>query len=197
VSEDAHVAVVQSVLLEFTAILAQIRLPMLEFTSPTCTCSMSIAKLLKSRLTLFTVTRRSKSTRHHWFVPKAVIEKVEELLSFASCAGFMNSKIPSATCVVNVLDCVAVHTPLRMPPHDLAKLSCATTSSYVGPLYPALHVQFQIEKDARGDALVFTHDVQTVMPVRSAYVLAGQSVHAEDPYIDLYLPSAQATQNGP
>jgi hypothetical protein len=48
-------------------------------------------------------------------------------------------------------------------------------------LYPALHVQFQIDTDATGDALVFTHDVHTVIPVRSAYVFTGQSVHADDP----------------
>jgi hypothetical protein len=75
----------------FTTTLVHIRLPVLEFASPTCTCSMSIAKLLKSRLTACTVTRRSKSTRHHWFVPYAVIENVDELLSFASCAGFTKS----------------------------------------------------------------------------------------------------------
>jgi hypothetical protein len=35
--------------------------------------------------------------------------------------------------------------------------------------------------EATGDALVATHDVHTVIPVRSAYVFTGQSVHAEDP----------------
>jgi hypothetical protein len=47
-------------------------------------------------------------------------------------------------------------------------------------LYPAVHVQFQIDTDATGDALVFTHDVHTVIPVRSAYVFAGQSVHPDE-----------------
>jgi len=114
-------------------------------------------------------------------VPYAVIENVELLLSLAKGAGFMSSKTPAATCVVSVLDCVATHALLRIPPQDRAKFSWATTSRYVGPLYPALHVQFQIDTDATGDALVFTHDVHTVIPVRSAYVFAGQSVHAEDP----------------
>jgi hypothetical protein len=64
-------------------------------------------------------------------------------------------------------------------------------------LYPALHEQFQTDTDATGDALLFTHDVHAVIPVLSAYVFAGQSVHAAEPYADLYLPSAQATQSGP
>jgi hypothetical protein len=51
--------------------------------------------------------------------------------------------------------------------------------------------------DPTGDALVFTQDVQLVMPVRSAYVLTAQSVHAADPYADLYLPSTHSTQSGP
>jgi hypothetical protein len=44
-------------------------------------------------------------------------------------------------------------------------------------LYPALHEQFQTDTDAAGDALLFTHDVHAVIPVLSAYVFAGQSVH--------------------
>jgi hypothetical protein len=64
-------------------------------------------------------------------------------------------------------------------------------------LYPALHVQFQIDTDATGDALVLTHDVHAVIPVLSAYVFAGQSMHVEFPYSDLYLPSAHCTQSGP
>jgi hypothetical protein len=48
-------------------------------------------------------------------------------------------------------------------------------------LYPALQVQFQMVTEATGDALVATHDVHTVIPVLSAYVFTGQSVHAEDP----------------
>ena len=127
----------------------------------------------------------------------AVVEKVALLLSLAKFAGFRKSYTPTITCVVSVLDCAVAHAPLREEPQDLAKFACVETSSYVGPLYPALHVQFQTVTDPSGDALVFAHAVQTVMPVRSAYVLAGQSVHAEEPYIDLYLPSAQATQNGP
>jgi hypothetical protein len=38
-----------------------------------------------------------------------------------------------------------------------------------------------MDTDATGDALVLTHDVHTVIPVPSAYVFTGQSVHAEDP----------------
>jgi hypothetical protein len=60
-----------------------------------------------------------------------------------------------------------------------------------------LHVQFQTVTDPTADALVFTHDVQTGIPVLSAYVLAAQSLHAEEPYTDLYLPSTHATQSGP
>jgi hypothetical protein len=69
VSAELHVAVTQSLLLVFTGTLTQIRLAVLEFTSPTCTCSMSIANVLNSSLTVCTVTLLSKSTRHHWFVP--------------------------------------------------------------------------------------------------------------------------------
>jgi hypothetical protein len=197
VSAEAHVAVAQSVLLAFTATLAQIRLAVLEFASPTSTYSVSNAKLLKSTLTACTVTRRSKSTRHHWPVPYAVVEKVALLLSLAKFAGFRKSYTPTITCVVSVLDCVVAHALLRIPPQDRAKLSWYATSSYVGPWYPALHVQFQTDTAPTADALVFTHDVQTVCPVRSAYVFAGQSLHAADPYTDLYLPSTHATQSGP
>jgi hypothetical protein len=197
VSGATQVAVAQAVLLEFTTTLAQIGLAALVFASPTCTYSMSDAKAPNSSLTACTVTRRPKSTRHHWPVPYAVVEKVALLLSFAKLAGFATSYMPTDTCVVSVLDCVVAHALLRIPPQDLAKFSWYTTSSYVGPLYPALHVQFQTEIEASTDALVFTHDLQTVWPVKSAYVFAGQSVHAEEPYADLYLPSAHATQNGP
>jgi len=97
----------------------------------------------------------------------------------------------------NVLDCVDTHALLRAPPQDRAKLSCGTTSSYVGPLYPALQLQSHIDTDATGDALVLAHDVHTVIPVLSAYVLAGQSTQADEPYPALYLPRAHATHSGP
>jgi len=84
---------------------------------------MSTANVLNSSRTVCTVTRRSKSTRHHWFVPYAVIANVELLLSLANVAGFMGSNTPTDTCVVSVLDCVATHALLRIPPQDLAKFS--------------------------------------------------------------------------
>jgi len=130
-------------------------------------------------------------------VPYAVIENVALLLSFAKFAGFSRSSTPTATCVVSVLDCVAVHALLRAPPHDLAKFSCDTTSWYVGPLYPALHVQFHTDTAPAPDALVLAQSVHTVCPVRSAYVFAGQLLHAADPYTDLYFPIAHATHSGP
>ncbi len=160
---------------------------MLELTSPTCTCSTSVANVPISSRTACTVTRRSKSTLHHWFVPNAVIEKVELLLSLAMSVMFKS----------NVLDCVATHALLRAPPQDRAKLSWYGTSWYVGPLYPALHVQFQIDTDAAADALVLAHDVHAVIAVLSAYVFVGQSIQADEPYTDLYLPSAHCTQSGP
>jgi hypothetical protein len=64
-------------------------------------------------------------------VPYAVVEKVALLLSLAKLAGLRESKIPTITCVVSVLDCVVAHA---LPAQDLAKLSLYTTSSYVGPL---------------------------------------------------------------
>ena len=85
----------------------------------------------------------------------------------------MKSKTPTATSALNVLDCVAVHGMLRMIPKDLAKFSCETRSSYVGPLYPALHVQFQMVVAPVPAALVGTHGthaVHTVMPSPSASV---------------------------
>jgi hypothetical protein len=159
VSGATQVAVAQAVLLVFTTTLAQIGLVALVFASPTCTYSMSDSKAPNSSLTACTVTRRPKSTRHHWPVPYAVVEKVALLLSFAKLAGFATSYMPTDTCVVSVLDCVVAHA---LPAQDLAKFSWYTTSSYVGPLYPALHVQFQTDTDATADALVFAHDLQTV-----------------------------------
>jgi hypothetical protein len=189
--------VTQSVLLPLNATLAQIRLAVLELVSPTCTCSMSFEKVSYKMLTLCTVMRLSKSTRHHVLDAYAVIEKVGLRLSFAKLAWLIKSSTPTATCALNVLDCVAAHALLRPSPHDLAKFSCEIVSSYVGPLYPALHVQFQMDTEPTGEALVGTHEVQTVMPCRSAYVLAGHSVHADEFDPDLYFPMAQPTQNGP
>ena len=63
--------------------------------------------------------------------------------------------------------------------------------------YPALQMQSPLDTDAAGEPLVLAQDVHTVIPVLSAYVLAGQSVHAEEPATDLYLPSAQPAHSGP
>ena len=197
VSAGEHCTVIQSVTVRFKDITAQIRLLVLVLTSPTCTYKESTPTTLNKILTDVTVTRRSKSTRHHWLLLSVVAEKVDTLLSLAACAGFTKSYTPTATSAVHVLDCVALQALFRSAPQDRAKLSVAVTSSYVGPLYPALHVQFQIDVEATADALVFTHDEHTVMPVRSAYVFAGQSMHVELPYTDLYLPSAHATHSGP
>jgi hypothetical protein len=71
--------------------VAQIRLPVLVVTSPTCTYSMSVLELPSSALTARTVTRRPKSTRHHWLLPDVVIDAVSLLLSFAKIAGFRKS----------------------------------------------------------------------------------------------------------
>jgi hypothetical protein len=57
-------------------------------------------------------------------------------------------------------------------------------------LYPTLQTQSHIDTDAAADALVLTHDVYAVIPVLSAYVFAGQSIQVDEPYTDLYLPSA-------
>jgi uncharacterized RDD family membrane protein YckC len=134
------------------AVSSAMGLPVLELTSPTCTCSTSVANVPMSSRTSCTVTRRSKSTRHHWFVPYAVIEKLALLLSVAMSAMFKS----------NVLDCVATHALLRAPPQDRAKLSWYGTSWYVGPLYPALQTQSQIDTAAAADALVLAHDVHAV-----------------------------------
>ena len=98
---------------------------------------------------------------------------------------------------VSELDWVAVHALFDSKPQDLAKLSCAITSWYVGPLYPALHVQFQMDVEPTADALVGTHDVHAVMPSRSAYVFVGQSMHVDELYPALYLPVAHPTHSGP
>jgi hypothetical protein len=197
VSGDEYCAVIQSVFVRFTDTMSQIRLLVLELASPTCMYQESAAMTLAKTLTDATVTRRPKSTRHHWPVPCAVVEKVALLLSLAKFAGFRKSYTPTATSVVSVLDCVAVHALLRILPQDLAKLSCVATSSYVGPLYPALHVQLQIDTEPTGDALPVTHAVHTVMLSRSAYVFAGQSVHADELDPDLYFPIAHPTHSGP
>jgi hypothetical protein len=126
-----------------------------------------------------------------------VIDIVALLLSLAKFAGFKNSYTPGMMSYVSELDCVTVHAVILSGPHDRAKLSCPVTSSYVGPLYPALHVQFQTLVEPTTDALVGTHAVHTVVPSWSAYVFAGQSMHADEPYTALYFPDAHATQSGP
>jgi hypothetical protein len=201
VSDDEHFAVIQSVLVKFNDTMAQITLLVLELTSPTCMYRESMAMTLTKSLTDTTVTRRPKSTRHHWLLPDVVAEKVEARLSLADAAGFTKSYTPTAIWVVNVLDCVAAHASVRNVPQDRAKLSCAVTTSYVGPRYPALHVQLKTVVEPTADALAGTHAVQTSMPSRSAYVFAGQSVHPDeldpDPDPALYLPIAHPTHSGP
>jgi hypothetical protein len=158
---------------------------------------MSVPKLPNSALTVRTVTRRPKSTRHHWLVPYVVIDIVALLLSLANIAGFKKSYTFGMMAYVSVLDCVTVHALIPSGPQDRAKLSCPVTSSYVGPLYPALHVQFQTLVEPTTDALVGTHAVHTVLPSRSAYVFAGQSMHADELYPALYLPIGHPTHSGP
>jgi len=126
-----------------------------------------------------------------------VVDIVSLLLSLASIAGFKTLYTLGRTAYVSELDCVAGHALLRSRPQDRAKLSCAVTSSYVGPLYPALHVQFHTLVDPTTDALVGTHVVHTVLPSRSAYVFAGQSMHSDELYPALYLPIAHPTHSGP
>ena len=152
---------------------------------------------LAKTLTDATVTRRPKSTCHHWLLPSIVAENVDTRLSFADHAGFTKSFTPTPTSVVNVLDCVAAHASVRMLPQDLAKLSCAVTTSYMGPRYPALHVQLTMVVAPARAVLVGTHDVHTVMPSRSAYVFAGHSVHADELDPGLYFPVAHPTHSGP
>jgi hypothetical protein len=203
VSGGEHCTVILSVFVGFTDATAQIGLLVLELASPTCMYQESAAMALAKTLTDATVTRRPKSTCHHWLPARNVAEKVDALLSMADRAGFTKSYTPTATSVVNVLDCVAAHATFRVLPHDLAKLSCAVTTSYMGPRYPALHVQFQMLVAPVRAALVDTHAVHTIIPSSSAYVFAGQSVHPDeldadaDPDADLYLPIAHPTHSGP
>jgi hypothetical protein len=91
VSDDEHFAVIQSVLVRFNDTMAQITLLVLELTSPTCMYRESMAMTLTKSLTDTTVTRRPKSTRHHWLLPDVVIDAVSLLLSFAKIAGFRKS----------------------------------------------------------------------------------------------------------
>jgi hypothetical protein len=126
-----------------------------------------------------------------------VVDIVSLLLSLASIAGFKASYTPGRMAYVSELDCVAGHALLRSSPQDRAKLSCALTSSYVGPLYPALHVQFQTDTEPAADALVSTHAEHTVRPVLSAYVFAAQSMHADEPVADLYFPGTHAAHSDP
>jgi hypothetical protein len=195
VSDGEHCTVIQSVLVRFTDTMAQIRLLVLELASPTCMYQESAAMTLAKTLTDATVTRRPKSTCHHWLLPSIVAEKVDTLLSLADRAGFTKSCTPTATSVLNVLDCVAAHVSFRNVPHDIAKLSCVAISSYVGPRYPALHVQSQIDTEPTGDALVGTHAAQTRIPVLFAYVFAAHGEQLpctpEDPTSQMHwaLPS--------
>lgn len=91
VSGVAHSMVAQVLFMLCVDMVAQIRLPVLVVTSPTCTYSMSVLELPSSALTARTVTRRPKSTRHHWLLPDVVIDAVSLLLSFAKIAGFRKS----------------------------------------------------------------------------------------------------------
>jgi hypothetical protein len=74
------------------------------------------------------------------------------------------------------------------------------TSSYVGPLYPALHVQFQIDGELTGACELDEHGLQCavdVAPRVSWYVFAGQSMHADEPVADLYFPGTHAAHSDP
>jgi len=63
-------------------------------------------------------------------------------------------------------------------------------------VYPALHVQFQIDVEPLGDALVDTHAVHAIEPV-AEYVFSGHSSHADSPDTALYRPAAHAVQAPP
>ena len=67
------------------------------------------------------------------------------------------------------------------------------TRSYVGPVYPALHVQAEIEVEPFGDPLDDAHRVHSENPAKSEYVFTGQSGHADVPGNALNLPAAHST----
>jgi hypothetical protein len=95
-----------------------------------------------------------------------------------------------------VLDCAVGHAWLPSP-HERAKFALPFTLRYVGPVYPALHVQFQIDVEPFAEALVDTHAVQAEKPTLSEYVFAGHSWHADAPGTALYLPSSHAVHGSP
>jgi hypothetical protein len=104
VSGVAHSMVTHVLFALCVGTVAQIKLPVLVLTSPTCTYSMSVPELPNSALTVRTVTRRPKSTRHHWLVPYVVIDIVALLLSLAKIAGFKKSYTPGMMAYVSELD---------------------------------------------------------------------------------------------
>ena len=95
-----------------------------------------------------------------------------------------------------MLDCAVGHAWLPSP-HERAKFALLCKLPYVGPVYPALHVQFQIDVEPFAEALVDAHAVHTENPTLSAYVFAGHSWHADVPGTALYLPMSHAVQAAP
>lgn len=67
------------------------------------------------------------------------------------------------------------------------------TRSYVGPVYPALHVQAEIEVEPFGEPLDDAHRVHSENPAKSEYVFTGHSRHADVPGNALNLPTAHST----
>ena len=147
---------------------------------------MSVACCEKKIDREVTVTRRPKSTRHHWLLLKAVFV----------CVSVVPSTARSALKPMNVLDCAVAHA-CRPSPHERAKFALPCTAWYVGPVYPAMHVQFQTDVEPPADTLVGTHARQAVNPTPSAYVFSGQPSHAHEPETALYLPGTHAVHGSP
>jgi hypothetical protein len=133
-----------------------------------------------------TVTGRPKSTRHHWLLLNCVFV----------CVSVVPSTASSAVKPMNVLDCAVAHGCAPLP-HERAKFALACTAAYVGPAYPALHVQFHTDVEPFADTLVDAHARHAVYPTPSEYVFAAQPSHAHAPDTALYLPGTHPVHGNP
>ena len=154
--------------------------------APTCVLKVPFTQAAHA------VAGPEKPTSHaHWSLPALdTLFAGQDRHALMLVAAKLDEKLLLGHFVHSTLPETVLYVPAGHSAHWPGEVSVVTS-------YPALQMQSKMDTEATADALVLTHAVHTVMPVQFAYVFAGQSVHAEDPWNDLYLPSAQAAHSGP